>query len=157
MALLVSRIKTSKYWHNNHFYLRPPLSGFLDIFASSMCMSVNICFFYEVGLSDQCPQPLSHEGKTMTYLGFEPGTFGCQVGNATNWTIEVVKTAYPEFWNLTSLRYPSISHTNSKFWGSLPWFAIWEKFTRAVYLCIRCRRSHRKTLAPLCLNLNPWS
>jgi hypothetical protein len=26
----------------------------------------------------------------MTYLGFEPGTFGYQVGNATNWTIEVV-------------------------------------------------------------------
>jgi hypothetical protein len=30
-------------------------------------------------LSDQPDQ-----GKTMTYLGFEPGTFGYQVGNATN-------------------------------------------------------------------------
>jgi hypothetical protein len=27
----------------------------------------------------------------MTYLGFEPGTFGYQVGNATNRTIEVVE------------------------------------------------------------------
>jgi hypothetical protein len=44
----------------------------------------HICFFYEVGLSDQCSQPLLHEGKTMTYPGFEPGTFGYQVGNATN-------------------------------------------------------------------------
>jgi hypothetical protein len=26
----------------------------------------------------------------MTYLGLEPETFGYQVGNATNWTIEVV-------------------------------------------------------------------
>jgi hypothetical protein len=34
------------------------------------------------------------EGKTMTYLGFEPGTFGYQVGNATNWTIEVVYARY---------------------------------------------------------------
>jgi hypothetical protein len=47
-------------------------------------ISRHICFFYEVGLSDQCPQPLFHEGNTMTYLGFEPGTFGYQVGNATN-------------------------------------------------------------------------
>jgi hypothetical protein len=31
-----------------------------------------------------------HEEKTLTYPGFEPGTFGFQVGNATNWTIEVV-------------------------------------------------------------------
>jgi hypothetical protein len=42
------------------------------------------CFFYEVGLSDQSPQPLLHEEKTLTYPGFEPGTFGFQVGNATN-------------------------------------------------------------------------
>jgi hypothetical protein len=27
---------------------------------------------------------LVHEEKTLTYLGFEPGTFGFQVGNATN-------------------------------------------------------------------------
>jgi uncharacterized protein YlaN (UPF0358 family) len=47
-------------------------------------ISRHICFFYEVGLSDQCPQPLLNEGKTMTYLGLEPGTFGYQVGNATN-------------------------------------------------------------------------
>jgi hypothetical protein len=31
-----------------------------------------------------------HEEKTLTYPGFEPGTFGFQVGNATNWAIEVV-------------------------------------------------------------------
>jgi hypothetical protein len=30
----------------------------------------HICFFYEVGLSDQCSQRLLHEGKP--YLGFEP-------------------------------------------------------------------------------------
>jgi hypothetical protein len=47
-------------------------------------ISRQICFFYEVGLSDQCPQPLLHEEKTLTYPGFEPGTFGFQVGNATN-------------------------------------------------------------------------
>jgi hypothetical protein len=35
-------------------------------------------------LSDQCPQPLLHEEKALTYPGFEPGTFGFQVGNATN-------------------------------------------------------------------------
>jgi hypothetical protein len=52
--------------------------------ASPFGIPRQICFFYEVGLSDQCPQPLLHEGKTMTYLGFEPGTFGYQVGNATN-------------------------------------------------------------------------
>jgi hypothetical protein len=34
--------------------LRPPLSRLRDMF----------CFFYEVGLSTQCPQSLSHEGKT---------------------------------------------------------------------------------------------
>jgi hypothetical protein len=55
-------------------------------------ISRHICFFYKVGLSDQCPQPLLHEEKTMTYLAFEPGTFGYQVGNATNWTIEVVQS-----------------------------------------------------------------
>jgi hypothetical protein len=53
-------------------------------------ISRQICFFYEVGLSDQCPQPLLHEEKALTYPGFEPGTLGFQVGNATNWTIEVV-------------------------------------------------------------------
>jgi hypothetical protein len=42
-------------------------------------------------LSDQCPQPLLHEEKTLTYAGFKPGTFGFLVGNATNWTIEVVQ------------------------------------------------------------------
>jgi hypothetical protein len=47
-------------------------------------ISRHIYFFYEVGLPDQCPQPLLHERKTMTYLGFEPGTFGYQVGNTTN-------------------------------------------------------------------------
>jgi hypothetical protein len=47
-------------------------------------ISRQICFFYEVGLSDQCPQPLLHEEKTLTYPGFEPGAFGFQVGNATN-------------------------------------------------------------------------
>ena len=52
----------------------PSLSGLLDKF----------CFFYKVGLSDQCPQPLLHEEKTLPYPGFEPGTFGFQVGNATN-------------------------------------------------------------------------
>jgi hypothetical protein len=52
--------------------------------ASPFGISRHICFFYEVGLSDRCLQPLLHEGKTMTYLGFESGTFGYQVGNATN-------------------------------------------------------------------------
>jgi hypothetical protein len=52
--------------------------------ASPFGISRHICFFYEVGLSDQCPQPHLHEGKTMTYPGFEPETFGYQVGNATN-------------------------------------------------------------------------
>jgi hypothetical protein len=47
-------------------------------------ISRQICFFYEVGLSNQCPQPLLHEEKTLTYPGFEPGTFGFQVGKATN-------------------------------------------------------------------------
>jgi hypothetical protein len=47
-------------------------------------ISRHICFFYEVGLSDQYPQPLLHEEKTLTYPGFEPGTFGYQVGSATN-------------------------------------------------------------------------
>jgi hypothetical protein len=51
--------------------------------ASPFGISRHICFFYEVGLSDQCPPPLLHEENTMTYLGFEPGTFGYQVGNAT--------------------------------------------------------------------------
>jgi hypothetical protein len=52
--------------------------------ASPLKISRHICFFYEVGLSDQCPQPLLHQGKTMTYLGFKPRTFENQVGNATN-------------------------------------------------------------------------
>jgi hypothetical protein len=52
--------------------------------VSPFGISRNICFFYEVGLSHQCPQPLLHEEKTMTYLGFEPWTFGYQVGIATN-------------------------------------------------------------------------
>jgi hypothetical protein len=43
--------------------------------ASTFRISRHICFFHEVGLSNQCPQPLLHEGKTITYLGFEPGTF----------------------------------------------------------------------------------
>jgi hypothetical protein len=47
-------------------------------------ISGQICFFYEVGLSDQCPHPLLHEEKTLTYPEFEPGTFGFQVGIATN-------------------------------------------------------------------------
>jgi hypothetical protein len=46
-------------------------------------ISRQICFFYEVSLSDQCPQPLLHEEKTLTYPGFEPGNFGFKVGNAT--------------------------------------------------------------------------
>jgi hypothetical protein len=46
-------------------------------------ISRQICFFYEVGLSDQCPQPLLHEEKTLTYPGFEPGTFGFQAGLST--------------------------------------------------------------------------
>jgi hypothetical protein len=58
--------------------------------ASPFGISRHIGFFYEAGLSDQCPQPLLHEGKIMTNLGFEPATFGYQVGNATNWTTEVV-------------------------------------------------------------------
>jgi hypothetical protein len=58
--------------------------------ASSFEISRHIYFFYEVGFSDQCPQPLLHERKTMTYLGFEPRTFGYQAGYATNWTTEVV-------------------------------------------------------------------
>jgi hypothetical protein len=36
-----------------------------------------------------------HEEKTLTYPGFEPGTFGFQVGNATNWTIEVDEQGVP--------------------------------------------------------------
>jgi hypothetical protein len=54
------------------------------VWAFPFGISRQICFFYEVGLSDQCPQPLLHEEKTLTYPGFEPGTFGFQVGNATN-------------------------------------------------------------------------
>jgi hypothetical protein len=30
-------------------------------------------------------------GKTMTYPGFEPGSFGFQVGNFTNWAMEVLR------------------------------------------------------------------
>jgi hypothetical protein len=52
--------------------------------ASPFGISRHICFFYEVGLSNRCPQPLLHEEKIMTYLGFELGTFGYQVSNATN-------------------------------------------------------------------------
>jgi hypothetical protein len=31
--------------------------------ASPFGISRHICFFYDVGLADQCPQPISHEGK----------------------------------------------------------------------------------------------
>jgi hypothetical protein len=42
-------ILKSKYWHNNHFQLRPPLSEFLDIFASftrSVCQANVLNLFY---------------------------------------------------------------------------------------------------------------
>jgi hypothetical protein len=52
--------------------------------ASPFGISRQICFFNEIGLSDQCPQPLLYEEKTLTYPGFKPGTFGFQVGNAAN-------------------------------------------------------------------------
>jgi hypothetical protein len=59
-------------------------SGATTIRAFPFGISRQICFFYEVGLSDQCPQPRLHEEKPLTYPGFEPLTFGFQVGNATN-------------------------------------------------------------------------
>jgi hypothetical protein len=65
-------------------------------------ISRQICFFYEVGLSDQCPQPFLNEEKTLTYPGFEHGTFGFQVGNATNWTIEVVNLTTKLFYKICS-------------------------------------------------------
>jgi hypothetical protein len=49
-------------------------------FTKSVCQTNVLNLFYK-------------RGKTMTYLGFEPGTFGYQVGIATNLTIEVVQTA----------------------------------------------------------------
>jgi hypothetical protein len=38
--------------------------------ASPFGISRHICFFYDVGLSDQCPQPLLHEGKAITLNSF---------------------------------------------------------------------------------------
>jgi hypothetical protein len=60
---------------NNFFFFYKKQQPCL-VRASPFGISRQICFFHEVGLSDQCPQPLLHEEKPLTYLGFEAGTFG---------------------------------------------------------------------------------
>jgi hypothetical protein len=52
-------------------------------------ISRQICFFSEVGLSDQCPQPSFTYGKnSMHYPGIEPSTFGVEVGDANHYAIQ---------------------------------------------------------------------
>jgi hypothetical protein len=42
-------------------------------------ISRQICFFYEVGLSDQCPQPLLHEGKPWLIWDSNSGPLGIKL------------------------------------------------------------------------------
>jgi hypothetical protein len=66
----------SKYWRNNL------------VEAFPFGISKQICFFSDVGLSDQCPQPSLTEGKNSKhYPGIEPSTFGVTVGDANHYTI----------------------------------------------------------------------
>jgi hypothetical protein len=65
--------------------------------AFPLGISRQICFFSEVGLSDQCPQPSFALAKySKHHPGIKPSTFGVAVGGANHYTIQAARISYKE-------------------------------------------------------------
>jgi hypothetical protein len=95
--LCVQQIKTHNFWQYTQIF--QVLTQVLNIWTLRCIGKQNwhglsgllyITSFFSRLVFQTNVLNLFYMRKTMTYPGFEPGTFGFQVGNVTNWAMEAV-------------------------------------------------------------------